>query len=46
VIIYAGAGSKIENDRDGADACGADEIIEAPADRGLVMQRIVQLLLR
>ena len=41
VIIYAG--SKIENDR---SACGADVIIEAPADRGLVMQRIVQLLAR
>lgn len=38
VIIYSG--SKIAN------ACGADEIIEAPADRGLVMQRIVQLLAR
>ena len=41
VIIYAE--SKIANDR---SACGADEIIEAPADRGLVMQRIVQLLSR
>ena len=38
VIIYSG--SKLAN------ACGADEIIEAPADRGLVMQRIVQLLAR
>ena len=42
VIIYAGAGS----DRSAAAACGADETIEAPADRGLVMQRIVQLLSR
>jgi CheY-like chemotaxis protein len=42
VIIYAG--SKIENDR--SRACGADEIIEAPADRALVLQRIVKLLAR
>lgn len=40
VIIYAG--SKIANDR----GCGADEIIEAPADRALVLQRIVKLLAR
>ena len=44
VIIYAQ--SKIANDRSGAQACGADDIIEAPADRGLVIQRIVQLLAR
>jgi two-component system OmpR family response regulator len=44
VIIYAQ--SKIANDRSAAQACGADEIIEAPADRGLVIQRIVQLLER
>lgn len=44
VIIYAQ--SKIANDRAQAAACGADEIIEAPADRGLVIQRIVQLLAR
>jgi two-component system, OmpR family, response regulator len=44
VIIYAA--SKIANDRSLADSCGADEIIEAPADRALVMQRIVQLLAR
>jgi two-component system OmpR family response regulator len=44
VIIYAAA--KIANDRSLADACGADEIIEAPADRALVLQRIVQLLAR
>lgn len=43
VIIYTQ--SKIANDRTQADACGA-EIIEAPADRGLVIQRIVQLLAR
>jgi CheY-like chemotaxis protein len=44
VIIYAG--SKIANDRSQAEACGADEIIEAPADRALVLQRIVKLLAR
>jgi two-component system, OmpR family, response regulator len=44
VIIYAG--SRVENDRVRAEACGADEIIEAPADRALVMQRIVKLLAR
>ena len=44
VIIYAQ--SKLANDRDAARACGADEIIEAPADRGLVIQRIFQLLTR
>ena len=44
VIIYAQ--SKIANDGSGKEACGADDIIEAPADRGLVIQRIVQLLAR
>jgi DNA-binding response OmpR family regulator len=44
VIIYAQ--SKLEHDRSRAHACGADEIIEAPADRALVLQRIVQLLAR
>jgi DNA-binding response OmpR family regulator len=44
VIIYAQ--SKIENDSSIAQSCGADDIIAAPADRGLVIQRIVQLLAR
>lgn len=44
IIIYTGASAA--NDRSLADACGADEIISEPADRALVMQRIVQLLAR
>lgn len=44
VIIYAA--SKIANDSTAAQTCGADEIIEAPADRALVLQRIVKLLAR
>lgn len=44
IIIYAQ--SKLDKARSEAQGCGADEIIEAPADRGLVMQRIVQLLAR
>lgn len=44
VIIYAG--SKIANDHGQVEASGADEIIEAPADRALVLQRIVKVLAR
>jgi len=44
VIIYSEAACA--NDRGKADECGADELIYQPADRALVMQRIVQLLAR
>lgn len=44
VIMYIEAACA--NDRSLADECGADELIYQPADRALVMQRIVQLLAR
>jgi DNA-binding response OmpR family regulator len=43
VIIYTDG---LNTDRDKADACGVDELITGPADRALVMQRIVALLER